>query len=662
MSRRRLPPPVLLAGSIAVLALGVLLPTTASAVGWVPGPQFTVPTESTGGALAVAPDGSSTAAWSVGRWGTPPVLQVQHAGPDDRVSAPLTVGTGVSPAMATSAANATAVAWIGGNVPHTDGPVRVAVLEPGGGVARSATLSTMTGDQATFAQVVSVGLDTAGNTVAAWTRFNEDQSETSVRVGRLGVNGTVRSAVTLGRTVDDPVRGPVVATAADGTTWVGWVTPDGAAQIARLGTNGAVSVPATTVSGEGEWVTAIRLTASPGGAAAAWVVEDPDGAYDPSGYPRAEVAGVRLARTGALVGDPFRAASAVDVSAGWQDGFGPGFGLAVGPDGTLSLAWTRAASGSLNAVLSRFAPGQSSASAVRLSSSNGFGSLAPSLGAALDGSLLASWIRLDGLTSASVSGARVAADGSIVSGPTRVANVLLDEGFTPPRSYPLADGRGSGLIGVATSFPDAGVPWSFNTYRYDTGVPLNPGVPGPPGEPGAPGAPGAPGTPGETGAPGTPGAPGDTGAPGTPGQAGSAGRDGLGGVPGAAGAAGAAGPAGAHGPAGSTARPRSAALRVVQATRRARRVTVSGTITARASGVVLVDYARRHAGGTAHERRMVRVSGGRWKVTITLPRPRPGQRGPSVTRPGTVKVNYGGTPTVRRATATRRVTLAAASR
>jgi len=136
-------------------------------------------------------------------------------------------------------------------------------------------------------------------------------------------------------------------------------------------------------------------------------------------------------------GAPFGAAGAADVSSGGRLGFGVGLGLAVGPYGAVSLGWTRASGGQLGmtAMLSRFAPGQTTAAAAPLSNpSSTLVSLALRLGAAPDGSLLAGWLQLEGLSTLSIAGARVAPDGTIGPARSTMTSVSLAAGFSGIRN------------------------------------------------------------------------------------------------------------------------------------------------------------------------------------------------------------------------------------
>lgn len=681
---RRLAGPARVAVALSSLALLGLLPTAAYAAGWVDGPRFAVAAGSTGGDFVAAPDGSSTVSWFSGRDGLLPVIQVQHARADGTVTAPLALGSGVSPALATSTANATAVGWIGSHPWDDDRAIRVTLLDQRGAVVRTTTLATLTADEAGEVPSVDVALDAAGRVTVVWTRTDPDSGAVAVEVAVVSPRGVASEPVTLGETTEAPVSPPTVVSAPNGPAWAGWITPDSGVEVARLNRDGGVDAPATRASADDERAAALRLSASAAGAAIAWVVPDPDGDGDgdPSGFPLARVAGARLAASGALVGARFGVGGAIDVSSGGAAGFGSGVGLAVGPDGTVSLGWTRAGSDAdgLTAMLSRFAPGQVTATSAPLGRSNGLGSLAPRLGAAPDGSLLASWLRLDGLEAASVAGARIAPDGTIETAPHTVTSAPFDGGFLPPQLLPQADDHGAGIIGVGTSFPGGAIGWSFSAFRLDVVGPTVT-VDGPPttvvrspvrfvarvADP--------------ANAPLT----WDFG----DGASGSGRRvDHAYATPGTYAVTTratdevanetvvtreitvTAAPVGSNdGPGGPTppvATPPSsptaavAALKVTKATRDGAKVTVSGTISSRAQGRLSVRYAQRVGRSTVGVERRAAITKGRWRTTLTLPRSL--TAGKAAKRRGTVTATFAGTATVERATAKRTVVLAKARR
>lgn len=685
LPRRRLAPgrtPVAVA--LSSLALLGALPTAAHAAGWVAGPRFGVPAGSVGGDFVAAPDGSSTASWFGSRDGAPPVLHVQHARPDGTVDAPLRLGAGAFPAMATSTTNLTAVAWIGGTTTDDDQAVRVSMLDADGARTRTTTVATLTAEQAGASPSAAVALDAAGNATVAWTRVDPDTDAVELDAASVSSVGNASAPVTLGETTLAPGARPVVAAAPDGTAWVGWITPDAGVEVARLNGAGAVDVPATQVSAGGDRASGFELAGSAGGAAVAWVVADPDGEIDPSGFPLSRLAGVRLTARGSLVGAPFRATGAVDLALGGFADFGRGVGLGIGPDGTVSLGWTRAGNElrGLTAVLSRFGPGQTTVPGTQLSAENGVGTLSPRIGAAADGSLVTSWLRLNGVD-ASVGGARVAPDGTIGTAASTVASAALDPGFLPPELFANADDHGAGTIGVGTTFRAEDVDWSFSAFRFDVvgptvtvDVPATATALSPVRFTGTVGDPESARLRWEFGDGGT-----TTGlsvnhvfaGPGTYTVTARATDDvanetvvtreitvtaaPTGGPGGGATSPPPVVPGPVPAPAATAA---AAALKVTKATRRGTKVTVSGTISSRATGKLTVSYAQRVGRSTVSVKRQAIVSKGRWRTTLTLPRSL--AKGKAAKRKGTVTASFAGTAAVKRATAKRTVSLARAKK
>ncbi|HST38617.1 MAG TPA: PKD domain-containing protein, partial [Conexibacter sp.] len=156
---------------------------------------------------------------------------------------------------------------------------------------------------------------------------------------------------------------------------------------------------------------------------------------------------------------------------------------AIGPDGTVSLAWPRIADtgGAIPATevaLSRFAPGATTATSATLARSDDASAALPQLGAAPDGSLLATWVEADFALNFSFHGMHIAADGTR-SAPARARDVpvtIFPIGPTPfLQTYvPQADALGGGLLGVVTGFaiPGMGGPSSVSTQIFDAAPPV----------------------------------------------------------------------------------------------------------------------------------------------------------------------------------------------
>jgi hypothetical protein len=568
--------------------------------------------------------------------------------------------------------------------------VHATLLDAGGARVKDTVLATFESGGAI--PTVDVALDAAANATVVWSEPDADSGVLEAVADRVAPDGSHAGPVTLGETDESdsaggllPTGGPAVAAAPGGTVWFGWRTPDGAVDVARR--FGGDDVPATEVSAAGDEASSFRLSASAAGAAIAWMVPpaDADPGDDP-GSLLAQIDGARLTATGPLGGTPFGADGAFDLSGsgGSVPGFDRPFDMATAPDGVVSLAWTSGSGlGGLggSAVLTRFAPGQETATATPLDGSSLL-SLAPALGAGPDGSLMMTWLTTDGTTSFSLQGARVAPDGTIGTVRPVTSSSIASGSFSLPSGMPQADGHGGGIVGVNSLSVAGGggggggfggFSFSFSSFRYDvtgptvtvnvpaTGIALSPvlfnGTVSDPAS--APlnwdfgdGSGGrglhvshvyaGPGTYTVT-ASATDDAgnetvvtrqitvtnpqPADTGR--TP-------------PPPAAHVAAASG------------------LKIARAFRSGARVTVSGTIGKKVTGKLSIVYAQRVSGSTVSVKKTAKISKGRWSATLVLPRLL--TRGSAARGKGTVTVTFAGTAAVKRATVKHAVSFARAKR
>lgn len=399
------------------------------------------------------------------------MLWLQHAQPNGSLDAPLKLGAGAYPAITTSATNGTAVAWLGGNFPDGDSTVHVTLLDAAGRLVRTATVATMTADETGSTPSVNVALDSSGDATVTWTRVNPDSLDNDVNVATVRPDGTVGTPLLLGTAGSNPGGAPAVTAAPGGTVWAGWVTPAGGLQIARLGSDGAVDVPAGLVSEPSEHVSTFRLTASADGAATAWLAPD---SPDSGGvlFPPGHVSGVRLSASGPLQGTPFGVSGAVDTSSGGSSGLA----LATGAGGVIWLAWMRPGSSSpqMSAVLSRFASGQTTAPGPKPLSGpapplNALMSAAPALSAGPDGSLIATWLEYY-VSIAAVAGARVTPEGTIGPASTLATANTGEPGSNPFLAiWPQADEHGGAIVGTGGFSSTGGVfGWTLGTFLFDS--------------------------------------------------------------------------------------------------------------------------------------------------------------------------------------------------
>ncbi|HEY4277667.1 MAG TPA: PKD domain-containing protein [Conexibacter sp.] len=691
-SRRRLSPPsARIVASLATVALLGAAPSAAHAAAWLGGPQFQSGPQAVAGDFAEAPDGSSTAAW-IETSGTAATVRFQHAGPDDALSPPRTLGPAAPavqgfPQVATAPSSMTAVAYLStASSPAAAPTLRVALIDAGGGLLRDTLVTTFTSADAQDGIFGDVAVDSAGDATVAWTSGNSAGGGGHAHAARVSAaDGVVTSYPTLGSSTVALLgaTGDTVGAAMtpDGTAWAGWVGSDHVASVARLNNDGTLDSSAVP---SGAPTPGIDITASAAGGAIAWqaLPLDPD---DVS-IADSSVAGVRLPTSGALTGTSFQTSS-LPTTSGFSP-LGSGFGIVAAPDGTITVQ----SSGLLLAdalprgktEISRFAPEAMTANAQQI---GGDAMLAYGLGigGAPDGSVIAASLQGDGGPTSALAGSRIAPDGAL-SPSTAVSSLDTPEPQAVAATFSTqADNLNGGMIGYLTGgVSGAGGPWSVQTFRLDgAGPTVTADVP-------ATGAPLAPITfSGTVADPSTAtlswdfgDGSGDTGlrvdhAYATPGTytvtasatdehdnttamtraivvAAPTSDDGGGrGTPPTKSDDG----GGRDTPPPAAARA-AASLKITKATRSGAKVTVAGTIAKSASGKVAIVYAQRVGRKTVKVRKAVSIAKGKWSTTLTLPRSL--TRGRAARGNGTVTVSFAGTDAVKRASAKHAVSFARA--
>ncbi|MDW5595126.1 PKD domain-containing protein [Conexibacter stalactiti] len=667
-----------LARSATALASFLLLgvpPSSALAAGWVEGPRLAVAANAPGVAVGVAPDGAVEAAWyEVDATGMPTSLQAQHVAPDGAVAAPVSLGAGANPVIATSTNGSSAVAWLQVDPAPRDAVLHLTLLDAGG--VRTSDVTVAAFPVSGVVPSYDVALDAAGNATIVWA---QPQTRTSapLQAMRVRADGTHSDAVTVGDAavvqpgyVVDP--SPRVAGAPDGSAWIGWVSSAGSrAQAARLNPAGELDVPAVTLSAPDDEVGGLALASSAtGGTAIAWGANDPEANEpDPSATPTSHIAGVRLGSGGAIAGSAFGVTGAMSIAPGSGLYGIPPFTIGVGPDGAISLAWLRAAGLFPRAALSRFAVGQGTVAAHLLDPgvAGSDGEANAQVSVAPDGSAIATWQSFSLATGAQTpKAAQIAPDGSI--GATGPLPITLQNAFSAATPMPRAANGASAYAAavIGNLGPGAGrVTFTAGLYRVGTpGPTITAAVPA-------------------TGVALTPialsgtvsGAADDTltwefgdGASArglnlthayvTPGTytvtARASDRHGITTTV-TRQIAIAPAPTGG-GPAPPRATATAARLKITRATREGAKVTVRGTIDRRAGGKVTIAYAQRVKRRTIKVRQSARIAKGAWRATLRLPRTL--NRGKAASAKGTVTVTFSGTTAVRRAHATRTVSLA----
>lgn len=534
-------------GILVALALAVIVPSGASAA-WSPGPAFGAGADAAAGDVAGGADGSLTAWWRTGD-GT---LLVQHTRPGGALAAPVALGAAKGAVAAAVAPDgSSAVAWVA-----DDGSaVRLTVLDAGGAHVRTVDAGSLAGDDADDGSLgVGVATGGSGAVTVAWQAKDVGSGEVLVHAARVAPDGAVGAPVPLGSATGFSGLSdvPAAAAAPDGTAWVAWVNNDNKLVGARLTAGGAVDRAAAVLS-DTPTMGAPRLVASAAGAVVVWPSGNGFNMYDMNGV-RLPATGIELVRGTLTTGDP---------SAGWlhNPGDPDAYGAAIGPDGAVTIVWqdmvpTGPTTLAETVWSARFAPGFSTAGRQKLQAGVGPASFFPAVGAAADGTVLATWVEANPTThAAALAARRFGPDGT--TGATEQVAALTSQAFPFVTASPTA-------IAVATG--GGGTPWSATTYVATT----------PPGGPGTP--PGA-GPPAAVPPPG---------------------------------------PHAGGGPAATP--KRASRLKVAKATRKGAKVTVSGTISTKANGLkVRVTYAQKVGRKTVKVHRTAKVRKGRWSVTLKLP-------------------------------------------
>ncbi|MDO8211198.1 PKD domain-containing protein [Conexibacter sp. CPCC 206217] len=664
------------AAALASAAAAVLLaaPAGAQAESWIDGPSFATSPLTAGGTLAQAPDGSSTAAW-VGLDITGPggaQLSVQHASPSGDTGPVQAFGAAseaIPPAVATGPSGATAVAWVGETESGDRNELKVALFAPDGTTTASATVASVDSRQ-TFDPTVGLDVDADGDATVAWHAYNAARGD-AVQAARVSATGSVGTTQVLSATASSIV--PRVAVAPSGVAWVGWADAN-TAWAARLGADGQVDAGAVAqpVSDAGaiplfSSAPTVGLAASAAGGVLEWT-----SGSDPSAV---TTEAVRLPLSGDLVGqalDPLPQPVPFDTAAA----------LAIGPDGTITLARSLGDIGDLSGPtpdpadlqleisLTRIAPGAASGSSQTISAPPaGVLPLFPSIASTADGTLLVSWLESRGLAPlGAIVARRITPDGTLGPLTTAVRSALLALSGGPGATSLYAstvDSSGGALIGtfglgllggqtsvvaldaaapvVNATIPASGVvdaPLAFSASATDrTGVSLWWEF-GDDSDAGSSRA-----------------APRHTyHAPGTYTvrltATDRAGNETV--VTRQVQIATPAGPPNPLPPVPAPNRPASADLKISQASRNGARVTVSGTISNRASGKVTIAYAQRIGRRTVTTKTTARIARGRWSATLRLSGSLARARGGRAT----VTVSYAGDAGAQKASAKRAVTRA----
>lgn len=457
MPNRAVRPPLLrrLAAVGAAAALLAAAPAAADAAGWIDGSRFAMEYPAFGPDVAVAPDGSATAAWQSADLTTlAPQVHIQHAGPTGALG-PVTTFAGTGPQgdqldVDSGTGGASAVVWGSDPVGGRFETLRLALISPGGAVGPALAVASdllVNPDPNNRANIPmgtrpAVAVDRDGDALVAWIGWDNVRSEPTAKAVRVGADGTVGSVEPLGTA--DLDEGVQVAVTPGGVGWVVW-TDNGEQQVARFDAAGGLD--------GAEGVAALGMTRFPsvvagenGGAVAHVDVVNSDGRID----------GARLPLTGRVLGLPFSTEvfPVIQVTA-------MSTAPALAADGTLTIAWngnnTPGAMFPVAIPYARIAPGAATAPTQTLPAVPGtLADIVPLLTPRPGGGTLALWVEMT-RSSSRWNTATIAADGTVsprsATGETALIGSLLGI-FGPSirrvaQPFALADGSAT----VATIDP-----------------------------------------------------------------------------------------------------------------------------------------------------------------------------------------------------------------
>ncbi len=272
----------LLTASLGAWALGAgtaLAPPAQALTSWSPPVQLP---GACGAALAVNAAGAQVAAGYQQNADNSFSVQVCTSADGQNWSAPVTLGQGVSPAVAIAPDGRAVVAWEGAS--NNVSNVQASVRPPGGQWSPAVTLTSDYGHPV-------VGMDGSGNAVAAWAALAGPIETASLPAG--GTWTAVTTLATRGQAVDLAVNatGSAIITwgtrtatvAASGTVLGGFAAPvtlgppppypvghtrvvlNGLGEAAAAWPNGAPADMVATRSPDGTWTPAVKLSTTPDG-------------------------------------------------------------------------------------------------------------------------------------------------------------------------------------------------------------------------------------------------------------------------------------------------------------------------------------------------------------------------------------------------------------
>lgn len=313
----------------ALVVLALAAPASASAAGWMPGPEFGRDVIGGFGGLATDPAGGTTVVWLTSDTaGVPPVkVHSQRMTPDGTLGVDAVLGETVPGSIASVTALASGgalVAWI---KPGAGGEDTIELTQIGSDGAPVATrdVTTVEGVQGMSLQVAA---DAAGNATVVWVSGTVADGY-AVRARRLPAGGAPEGIVDVQAADDETV--PSVVIGPDGGARIAWVGPQGgsvdAAWVARLNPAGALDGAPARLSAPDDAAQSIVLRASADGAAVVWVEKVNNSDSD------VRVRGARLLATGALAGTPFTVAEGLTSLPSIA-------GAALANDGTLTVIWS----------------------------------------------------------------------------------------------------------------------------------------------------------------------------------------------------------------------------------------------------------------------------------------------------------------------------------
>ncbi|MBB4660536.1 PKD domain-containing protein [Conexibacter arvalis] len=444
-NRRQLQRRLAAVGAAAVLLAAA--PAAAHAEGWIAGPAFEVAEEAQAADVAAAPDGSAVAAWISQDEDGRARATFQFASASGALSPATVLGPlgdlhadDAALDVAAGPAGGFAVVWTTREGP--DDLPAAQLTQIGADGARGTTVEVATG----LAGSPAVALDADGDATVAWAGLDDGFIIATAMARRIGADGVPGPQMRLGQTYFNELR---VATTPGGVAWVTWIGDVN--RVARINAagdhDGTADVPSDDPGNQPD------VTAGSGGGVMTW--------KEWTSPEETRVSGVRLPESGSLLGAPFAVDAGIDAPTSEL------YDVTIEDGGTVMVAWTGSGESGVVSWFSRFAPAAETAERQLLGASPGIGESLPRLALRRGSRTLAVTVHLGRSAIGRVLARTIGADGT-VSGPVDTGGLLSPLALYHDRAVQLFPVGNDALLGQIEPGPDGSV---ITTRVLDTTAP-----------------------------------------------------------------------------------------------------------------------------------------------------------------------------------------------